>query len=80
MAKEGEAVWPAATITEAGTVTPALLLARVTTAPPDGAAALSATVPFVDLPPTTEDGDNVTAEIAATPPEVTVKVAVWVPL
>jgi hypothetical protein len=79
MAKEGETVAPAATVTDAGTVAPALLLVSVTTAPPDGAAALSVTVPLVDVPPTTEDGDKVTAEIAA-PAGVTVKVAVWVPL
>jgi hypothetical protein len=36
-------VAPAATVTEAGTLTVALLLARVTTAPPSGAAPLSVT-------------------------------------
>src|SRR6266850_2471679 len=46
-------VLPAATVTLAGTVaTVVLLLDIVTTAPPLGAAALSVTVPVVELPPT----------------------------
>jgi hypothetical protein len=45
-------VAPAATVTLAGTVADALLLERVTTAPPVGAAALSVTVPVELAPPT----------------------------
>ena len=54
---------PAATVTDAGTVADALLLASVTTVA-DGAAALSLTVPCTVLPPVTdgalsESADNV---------------------
>ncbi len=50
-------VVPPATVTLAGTVaTPVLLLDRLTTAPPPGAAALSVTVPVEELPPVTLDG------------------------
>jgi hypothetical protein len=73
IANVGDTVWPAATVTEAGTVTAALLLVSVTTAPPDGAAASSVTVPLVDVPPTMEDGDKVTADIT-TPDDVVGKV------
>ena len=53
-------VAPAATVTLAGTVaTPVLLLDRLTTAPPLGAAALSVTVPVDELPPVTLDGLSV---------------------
>jgi hypothetical protein len=44
VAVKGAVVAPAATVTEAGTVTAALLLASVTACPPVGAAALSVTV------------------------------------
>ena len=44
---------PAATVTLAGTVAAALLLARLTTVA-DGAAALNLTVPWTEFPPTTE--------------------------
>jgi hypothetical protein len=48
-------VAPAATVTEAGTWTAAVLVeARFTTAPPGGAAPLRVTVPVEGLPPTTE--------------------------
>jgi hypothetical protein len=43
-------VLPAATVTLAGTVAPVLLLARVTSTPPVGAAPVKVTVP-VELPP-----------------------------
>lgn len=47
-------VAPAGTVTELGTLaTLALLLLRFTTNPPDGAAAVSVTVPVTLLPPTT---------------------------
>jgi arginine/ornithine N-succinyltransferase beta subunit len=52
---------PAATVTEAGTVADALLLARVTTVA-DGAVALSLTVPWTELPPVTDVALNVTDE------------------
>jgi hypothetical protein len=48
---------PAATVIQAGTVAAeVLLLARVTTAPPLGAAPLSVTVPVEEVPPITEVG------------------------
>jgi hypothetical protein len=70
-------VLPAGTVTLAGTVAAAvLLLERVTTAPPVGAALLRVTVPLELFPPTTvvglrETEDTVTAG-------VTVRVAVRV--
>jgi hypothetical protein len=60
---------PAAMLTLAGTVAAeVLLLERVTTAPEDGAAALSVTVPWEVLPPTTligfsEREDSVAVEL-----------------
>jgi hypothetical protein len=57
---------PAPTVTDAGTVTPALLLAKATTAPPAAAGPFSVTVlAVVDPPPTTVFGDNVTADTPA---------------
>ena len=49
---------PAATVTEAGTVTPfaVLLLDNPTTRPPAGAAPLSVTVPVEVAPPVTDEG------------------------
>ena len=65
MVNAGETVAPAATVAEAGTAALGSLLVKVTTAPPDGAGALRVTVlSVVDPPPTTEAGDNVTAETA----------------
>src|SRR5438067_12698140 len=53
-------VAPAATVTDAGTVAALrLLLVNATTAPPDGAAALSVTVPVLFAPPVTVAGFNV---------------------
>ncbi len=49
-------VAPAATVTLAGTVADALLLDKLTTAPPVGAALLSVTVPVEVPPPVTEVG------------------------
>ena len=49
-------VAPAATVTLTGTVADALLLDSVTTAPPEGAAAVSVTVPVEPDPPTTLAG------------------------
>jgi len=68
-------VFPAGTVTEVGTCAAAvLLLCRVTTDPPVGAALFSVTVPIELFPPTTNVGfteraDRVTA--------VTVSVALW---
>jgi hypothetical protein len=57
---------PAAMLTLAGTVAAAvLLLERVTTAPEDGAAALSVTVPWDVLPPTTLVGFSVREDSVA---------------
>ena len=51
----------AGTVTLAGTcVAAVLLLERVTTAPPAGAALVKVTVPVEAVPPTTEDGLIVT--------------------
>ena len=65
---------PAATVTEAGTVTAEMLLARLIVAPPLGAAALSATVqvsvpaPVIDpLTQLNEDGFAVLVVLAAAP-------------
>jgi hypothetical protein len=56
-------VAPAGTDTLAGTVAAAvLLLESVTTAPPEGAAALRVTVPVEELPPATLVGFSDTAE------------------
>lgn len=46
-------VLPADTVTEAGTVAEALLLASEIDTPPDGAALLRVTVPVADVPPLT---------------------------
>jgi len=64
MVNAGDTVAPPATVTEAGTVAAAgLLLVSVTTAPPAGAGPLSVTVfAVVDVPPTTDAGDNVTTD------------------
>src|SRR5262249_30377097 len=57
----------AAPVTLTGTVaTAVLLLLRLTTAPPVGAAAVSVTVPCDELPPTTEVGATLTADRLAT--------------
>jgi hypothetical protein len=58
---------PATTVTLAGTLAAAvLLLVSVTTAPPDGAAPLSVTVPVeFCVPPTTLVGFNVSEESVA---------------
>ena len=59
-------VAPCATVTLAGTVaTEVLLLESDTTNPPDGAAAVSVTVPCDPFPPTTDVGLTETAESAA---------------
>lgn len=56
-------VAPAGTVTLAGTVaTAVLLLESVTSAPPDGAAAVNVTVPVEELPPTTDVGLTLTAD------------------
>jgi hypothetical protein len=62
-------VSPAAIVTLAGTwAAVVLLLERVTTAPPVGAAPLSVTVPVVPLPPITLDGFTETEATALPPP------------
>jgi hypothetical protein len=52
-------VWPAATLTDPGTLTDALPLASVTLEPPDGAALDSVTVQFEVAPESTVDGLHV---------------------
>ena len=58
-------VAPCATVTLAGVNAALLLSLRVTTNPPDGAAAVNVTVPCDALPPTTDAGFTDTAESAA---------------
>jgi hypothetical protein len=58
MVNAGDAVAPAATVTEAGTVAAALLLVSVTTAPPAGAGPLSVIVLVLRVPPPTTDADD----------------------
>lgn len=58
-------VFPAVTLTLDGTLAAALLLDRVTEAPPVGAGAFNVTVPVDDVPPLTVVGFNVTADSAA---------------
>jgi hypothetical protein len=58
-------VAPAGIVTLAGTVTAAELSDKLTTAPPEGAAALSVTVPVEELPPTTAVGLTDTADSVA---------------
>lgn len=57
---------PAATLTLAGTVTAVELSESVTTAPPEGAAAVKVAVPLEALPPTTLVGFTDTADKLAT--------------
>lgn len=71
-------VAPADTVTLIGTVAAAvLLLVRVTTAPPEGAAAFSAKVPVEDVPPVTVSGLTETEETAG---GLTVSVVLCMPL
>jgi hypothetical protein len=69
-------VAPAATVTLAGTVADALLLDRVTTAPPVGAAALKVTVPVELAPPTRLAGASAT-DVTVTAGGLIVSEAVW---
>ena len=58
--KTGDAVAPAATVTEAGTPTPGSPLIKVTRMPPAGAGPFRVTLLAVDeTPPTTDVGDSV---------------------
>jgi len=70
-------VLPAGTVTLPGTVAAALLLESVTTRPPDGAAAVSVTVPCDVPPPATVDGlsDTVDRVGVLAAPGVTVSTA-----
>lgn len=60
-------VAPAATVTDAGTDDAAVLLVtKVTTAPPVGAALLSVTVHTLGVPPTTDVGLSVSVKVLTT--------------
>jgi hypothetical protein len=74
----GETVAPAATVTEAGSVTLGSLLESVTTMPPAGAGPVSDTVlvPVIAEPPSTVEGERLTAETKTLGGGVTVRVAV----
>ncbi len=50
--------FPAAIVTEVGTVAAGFALAKLTTALPTGAGAVKVTVPLVDCPPVTVEGFN----------------------
>ena len=63
---------PAVMVIDEGTVTAVLLSERLTTAPPVGAAPVSATVQVLDTPPTTVPGAHRRDE-SVTVGEVTVK-------
>jgi len=67
----------AATVTLAGTCAAALLLERVTTAPPEGAGAVRVTVPVEELPPTRAVGFR-TTDISEEEAGVTFRVALRV--
>jgi hypothetical protein len=58
VAEKAAEVAPAATVTEAGTVSAALLSERVTTAPPMGAGLLRATVQVLEEPEVREEGEQ----------------------
>ncbi len=74
----GDAVAPAATVTETGTPTPELLLVRLTVTPPAGAGPVRFTLfNVVGTPPTTVVGDNATESSAS---GFTVRIAVLVTL
>ena len=72
----GEAVAPAATVTEGGTVALGLLLARATVIPPAGAGPFRLTLFNVpETPPTKDAGDSVSEDKAT---GFTVKIAALV--
>jgi hypothetical protein len=65
---------PLGTVTLFGTLALELLLLKLTTLPPEGAAELNVTVPIELFPPTTLVGFNVTEEtVGPEPPGFTVK-------
>ena len=57
-----ELVWPPGTVTLVGTDTAGFELARLTVVPPDGAAAVSVTVPAEEFPPVTLGGVRVNVD------------------
>ncbi len=67
---------PEATVTDAGTVAEELLDFRLTTVPPDGAAAEIVTVPVLDTPPATLVGLTVTEPTVTVTAGLTVRAAV----
>ena len=77
MPNAAEVVAPAATATEAGTVTLESLLLRLTIMPPAGAGAVRKTLLLATTatPPTTDFGDSVIPDSATAPAGVTVRVA-----
>ena len=73
-----ELVLPAATVTDAGNVAAASLLLSAISAPPEGAAALSVTVPVDPVPPITLVGFTLTEAREAEDTGITVSVATCV--
>ena len=69
-------VTPAATVTLAGISAAALLIDRLTAAPPLGAAPLKVTVPVEELPPVTVVGLKLNALTVGSGAEFTVTIAV----
>ena len=64
--KYGDAVAPAATVTEAGTTATGLLLVKVTLIPPAGAGPVRFTLfKVVETPPTTDVGESATDSSAS---------------
>jgi hypothetical protein len=70
----------AATVTEAGTVTAALLLESETDTPPVGAAALNVMLPVVEVPPVTLAGLTASDESETVEPGLMLSAAVLLTL
>jgi hypothetical protein len=82
MTKVGDTVWPADTVTVAGSVTLGLLLERVTMTPPAGAGCVRVTElePVIPDPPRTDVGERPTDCTPGPPAGKRVNVALMVTL